>query len=124
MEVIQLIPGAEAGEARVRFAGTDPVFAGHFPQAPVLPGVVLIDAAVELVSRSLGRPLRLARLANVKFCSAVLPEEEIGFTFKAVRAAGEGSERVKVSGRWFRGADKIVEMVFIAVPEEGKGGAS
>ena len=123
MEVIQLTQGADTGEARVRFAGTDPVFAGHFPHAPVLPGVVLIDAAVSLVSRVMKQPLRLERLANVKFCSAVLPDEEIGFTFKAARE-DDGSGRVKVSGRWFRDAEKISEMVFTAAPSGREGGAA
>ncbi len=121
MEVIQLTPGVDAGEARVRFAGTDAVFFGHFPQAPVLPGVVLIDTAVRLVSSVMKRPLRLERLSNVKFCRAVLPDEEITFAFKATRA-DDGSERIKVSGRWFREAEKIADLVFMAVPDENKGG--
>jgi len=123
MEVIRLTLGAEAGEARVRFAGTDPVFVGHFPQAPVLPGVVLIDAAVEIVSRVMKQSLRLKRLANVKFCSAVRPDEEIGFTFKAAPADGD-SGRVKVSGRWFRDTEKIAELVFTAAPSAREGGTA
>ena len=123
MEVIRLTPGVAAGEARVRFAGTDPVFVGHFPHAPVLPGVVLIDAAVEIVSRVMQQPLRLERLASVKFCSAVLPDEELGFTFKAAPADGD-SGRVKVSGRWFRDADKIAELVFTAAPSARGGDAT
>ncbi len=115
MEVIQLARGADAGEARVRFAGTDRVFAGHFPHFPVLPGVVLIDAAVALVARLINQPLRLESLASVKFCSAVFPDEEIGFTFKVVPAAGDPG-RFKVSGRWVRDAEKLSEMVFTAAP--------
>ena len=86
MEMLQLAVRAGTGETRVRFAGTDPVFAGHFPQAPVLPGVVLIDSAVEIVSRILQQPMRLERLANVKFCSVVAPDEEIGFRARFVAA--------------------------------------
>ena len=123
MQLIQLAPGAGAGETRVRFAATDPVFAGHFPQAPILPGVALIDAAVEIVSRVRKQPLRLERLSNVKFCSAVLPEQEIGFTFHAAPVDGDAG-RVKVSGRWLRGAEKVAEMVFTAVPVSQGGGAT
>lgn len=123
MHVIRLTQGADAGEARVRFAANDPFFAGHFPQLPVLPGVVLIDAAVEIVSRAAKQALRLERLANVKFCSVVRPEEELGFTFKAAPAEGI-TGRVKVNGRWFRGAEKIAEMVFTAVPSISEGGVA
>ncbi len=121
MEVSQLTRDGEAGGASVRFSGADPVFAGHFPQAPVLPGVVLIDAAVMIVSKVMARPFRLQRLASVKFSSAVLPEEEVGFAFKAVREA-DGPERYKVSGRWTRGAEKVAEMIFMAAAEAGQGG--
>ncbi len=120
MEVISFSSGTDAGEACVRFAGTEPVFMGHFPNAPLLPGVVLIDVAVELVARALKRPLRLERLSNVKFCRAVLPEEDIRFAFTATPEDG-GSERIKVSGRWFRSAEKIAELNFWAVPDETKG---
>lgn len=113
MELLQLAASAGGGESRVRFAGTDPVFAGHFPRTPVLPGVVLIDSAVEIVSRVLQQPLRLERLANVKFCNAVLPEEEIRFAFQAAPVEDDAG-RVKVNGRWFRGAEKIAELVFTA----------
>ena len=123
MELIHLAPSDGAGESRVRFIATDPVFAGHFPQAPVLPGVVLIDSAVEIVSRVLQQPLRLESLANAKFCSAVLPDEEIGFAFH-VAPAERDAWRVKVHGRWSRGAEKIAELVFTVVPAPGKGGAA
>lgn len=120
MEVISFSSGADAGEACVRFAGTEPVFMGHFPNAPLLPGVVLIDVAVEFVARALKRPLRLERLSNVKFCRAVLPEEEIRLVFKATPEGG-GAGRIKVSGRWLRSAEKIAELSFWAVPDETKG---
>ena len=74
-----------------------------------------------IVSMALERALRLERLASVKFCSAVLPDEEVGFAFKAVREAA-GPERYKVSGRWTRGAEKVAEMVFTAAAEAGQGG--
>jgi len=120
MEVISFTPGADAGEACVRFAGTEPVFMGHFTDAPLLPGVVLIDVAVEFVARAMRRPLRLERLSSVKFCRAVLPEEEIRFEFKVMPEDGCGG-RIKVTGRWFRNAEKIAEMSFWAVPDETRG---
>ncbi len=123
MEMISLTPGGDTGQATVRFAASDPFFVGHFPEAPVLPGVVLIDTAVQLVARSLNRPLRLDRLANVKFCNAVLPEQEIRFTFTVVWEEAP-SARVKVNGRWFRGADRVAEFVFTAVPFAEEGGAA
>ena len=41
-------------EFRLPIAPDHPAFAGHFPGAPILPGVVLLDAVVEAVMRSYG----------------------------------------------------------------------
>lgn len=115
MHVIQIGGRPGGGEARIRFDARDPVFEGHFPQGPILPGVVLIDAAVELVARVLERPLRLERLASVKFCSMVPPDEVITFTFTVVPEAGDAG-RVKVNGRWLRETGKIADLIFTATP--------
>lgn len=122
MEVISFNADSDAGEACVCFAGADPVFMGHFPNAPVLPGVVLIDTAVEFVARAMKKPLRLERLSNVKFCRVVLPDEAIRLVFKTTPDP-DNSGRIHVSGRWFRDAEKVADMNFWAVPDKTKGGA-
>jgi 3-hydroxymyristoyl/3-hydroxydecanoyl-(acyl carrier protein) dehydratase len=116
MEIVEIrqTDGSWKGEAVVRFPRSEPAFEGHFPHAPILPGVVLIDLAVEIASRVLKRPLRLAHLANVKFCSVVEPDQEVRFSFTA-EPDPSGPDRIKVVGRWSRGADKIAEMHFMAV---------
>ena len=70
---------------------------------------------MEIVARIRQQPLRLERLANVKFSNAVLPDQEIGFAFQLSPEEGAPG-RVKVRGRWFRGAEKIAELVFTAAP--------
>lgn len=45
--LIRLVPGQEgAGEYRVR--GSEPFLRGHFPNEPLWPGVLLIEAAAQL----------------------------------------------------------------------------
>ncbi len=115
---VTLITGTPAaGEGRVRFDGGDPVFGGHFADAPVLPGVALIDAAVTLVSRAAQRALRLARVGSVKFRNVVRPGEEIAFTFKTEPGAGIPGA-LAVRGQWLRGTEKIADLAFVAVPQE------
>ncbi|CAB3782999.1 AMP-binding protein [Pararobbsia alpina] len=54
-----------------------PAYAGHFPGRPVLPGVVLLDEALSVISASTGLPLSACELASAKFLSPVTPGEPL-----------------------------------------------
>ena len=72
-------------DATLRIAPDHPAFAGHFPGAPIVPGVVLLDAAVHAAMQT----LRLApsgksetsspvcQVSSVKFLSPVGPDETL-----------------------------------------------
>lgn len=120
MQVMRLSATPEAGEARVRFPADEPVFAGHFPGAPVLPGVVLIDTAVALVGQALGKPLRLEHLGSVKFVRTVAPGDTLDLAF-ALQPDPECPQRIRATARWFRGEERISEMSWTAGPEAAEG---
>lgn len=52
-----------------------PAYAGHFPGQPILPGVVLLDAAQRLIESTQG--VVLSGLAVAKFHSPSLPGEAL-----------------------------------------------
>jgi 3-hydroxymyristoyl/3-hydroxydecanoyl-(acyl carrier protein) dehydratase len=54
-----------------------PAFAGHFPGAPVLPAVVLLDATLEAIELASGQPCKRWQIASAKFPSAVRPGETL-----------------------------------------------
>jgi len=60
-------------EARLSFPASHPAFAGHFPGAPVVPGALLLAAALE----ALGLGGAGTALAAVKFLHPVGPDEEV-----------------------------------------------
>lgn len=64
----------EMRSRRVEIPRDHPAFAGHFPGQPLLPGVVLLDEAVEVLLRAApaGLPLPL-RVNAVKFLAPVRP---------------------------------------------------
>jgi 3-hydroxymyristoyl/3-hydroxydecanoyl-(acyl carrier protein) dehydratase len=117
MEILAL----QTNEARVRFPAGAAYFAGHFPGQPIVPGVVLIDAAVQVAARATGRPLRLLRLAHAKFVRAVGPDQEAVLSF-AIAPDPERAERLKISGKWSQGETKVAEMLFTAADEGGSHG--
>ena len=77
------------GETTLFMAPDHPAFAGHFPGMPILPGVVLLDAAVHAVSQALGAPAG-CQISSAKFLSPVGPGETL--TLSWIRSAS-GSVR-------------------------------
>ena len=61
-----------------------PAFPGHFPGRPILPGVVLIDAAMRFAPLAPGMAIR--GLASAKFLRPVGPGAELDFRYGAPTA--------------------------------------
>ena len=66
----------------LRIGANHPALPGHFPDQPFVPGVVLLDCVLQEAERWLQRPLHVAGLANAKFTSPLLPEEEAELQLK------------------------------------------
>lgn len=54
-----------------------PSFAGHFPGNPIVPGVVLLDEALQAIGEAVGMDLSACRINAVKFLSPVKPGEAV-----------------------------------------------
>lgn len=84
-----------------------PAYAGHFPGRPILPGVVLLDAALHALATRLGMA-GAAQLKSAKFHSPVQPGETLtlhatespagGFRFDIRCGDARGDERNVASG--------------------------
>ncbi len=58
-------------------AADHPAYPGHFPGAPVLPGVVLLDAALHALEKAGKGPSGCWEVSSAKFQSAVRPGEAL-----------------------------------------------
>jgi 3-hydroxyacyl-[acyl-carrier-protein] dehydratase len=82
--LLALKPG-EHGRAEYTLRGDEPFLAGHFPNDPLLPGVLLIESAAQLsgiIAQSDPqipplKDLRLTALRQVKILGAARPGERI-----------------------------------------------
>jgi 3-hydroxymyristoyl/3-hydroxydecanoyl-(acyl carrier protein) dehydratase len=63
-----------------------PSFAGHFPKFPVLPGAVLLDAALQVIQRDRGIDLTQWRIASIKFLDVVRPGDALCLEHEARRS--------------------------------------
>ena len=109
--VSRLTPGKEgAGEYRVR--GDEPFLRGHFPGAPIFPGVLLIEAAAQLAgvvaqSDPAIAPLaglKLTALRGVKILGAARPGDVVQLE---ARVIGRLSNLIQAEAR-ARVGDKLV----------------
>jgi 3-hydroxymyristoyl/3-hydroxydecanoyl-(acyl carrier protein) dehydratase len=60
-----------------------PAFAGHFPGNPLLPGVVLLDAALHELGCALQLDLRGCRVTAAKFLAPVRPGDALHLDYEA-----------------------------------------
>lgn len=56
-----------------------PVFAGHFPGRPIVPGVVLLDRGILFAEQLLGPASRRWQVAQAKFYSPAGPGQMLSF---------------------------------------------
>lgn len=89
-------------ETTLIIAASHPAFAGHFPGAPIVPGVVLLDAAVHAALQTWrpaasgeGVPPRtVCQISAAKFLSPVGPGETLTISLSTSAA---GSTRFDIS---------------------------
>lgn len=67
-------------------AADDPCLDGHFPDQPVVPGVVLLERSLALVLADLGAGARIAAVPRVKFKGFVLPDQIVTVSADCSRA--------------------------------------
>jgi len=72
------------------------VFAGHFPGAPLVPGVYLIEAARQAVERGLGRAVALAGVRDGRFVSPVRPGDGVELRIDLTEEGAGWEARVEV----------------------------
>ncbi len=71
-----------------RFGADDPVFAGHFPGRPLLPGVFQLEMARAAAEWTLGCRLAVREISRAKFQRPILPGETVRLRLKLSGDAG------------------------------------
>ncbi|MFO1487270.1 MAG: hypothetical protein U1F65_02220 [Verrucomicrobiota bacterium] len=65
-----------------RFPAHDPVFAGHFPENPILPGVFQLELVRVAVEAVLHCPLLVREIPKAKFRLPISPNETVRLELK------------------------------------------
>lgn len=118
-DLLALLPGATAvtdtanapaseRERHWRVPAAHPAFPGHFPGRPILPGVVLIDQAIQLADGLLPAGCAIRGLGNAKFFEPVGPGTPLVFDYatastRALAFEVRADDRVVASGSFTLG---------------------
>jgi 3-hydroxyacyl-[acyl-carrier-protein] dehydratase len=92
-----------AAETTLTFAPDHPVFAGHFPGQPMVPGVMLLDAALQAAQQAMQTAGETdthaqaghCQITAAKFLSPVLPGETLTIS---CTHTGPGRSRFEIRG--------------------------
>jgi 3-hydroxymyristoyl/3-hydroxydecanoyl-(acyl carrier protein) dehydratase len=69
--------------APLTIAADAPFLAGHFPGAPLVPGVVILQYVVEEIARQLGRQASPRHIRTAKFLAPLRPGEPLTIELEA-----------------------------------------
>ncbi len=107
-KVVDYVPG-ESASAIKNVTINEPFFQGHFPEEPVMPGVLLIEAmaqtgAVAILSHPdyAGKTAYFGGINNARFRSKVVPGDTLELSVEIIKRKGPvgiGKGTAKVGGR-------------------------
>ncbi|MBI4906487.1 MAG: 3-hydroxyacyl-ACP dehydratase FabZ [Acidobacteria bacterium] len=89
--IVEMDPDRIVGYKNV--TANEPFFIGHFPQYPVMPGVLIVEAMAQVagvlilkdIPDSKNRPVLLASINEAKFRKQVVPGDQLRIEMKVIK---------------------------------------
>ena len=101
---------------RVRLDASHPVYRGHFPGHPVLPGVCTLQLVRECLNRGTGRRFRYAAIRECKFLGMIVPQADTLLDID-IRLADDGTAAKKVTCVVTNNQKTVLKLKATATPE-------
>lgn len=60
----------------ITFNPQHPIFAAHFPNRPIVPGVCIVEIVRELISKMCHDEYSITEIKNLKFVEIIIPNEQ------------------------------------------------
>ena len=114
-----IVPG-EHGISEKLFSKNEYFFEGHFPQNPIVPGVIIVEAMAQTAGIVVSYKLREFKEKSVLFMSVnkakfrkpILPNDEVSFEVKFISSV---RDVYKFQGTCFKNNTKVSEAEFSAM---------
>ncbi len=81
-------------QAHIQVPRQSPWFDGHFPDAPLLPGVAQLGMVLDILCHVSERPLSVEQVSRVRFKQMIRPEQPLLLTIKPSDAPDSHSFRI------------------------------
>lgn len=91
-----------------------PIFRGHFPGQPVLPGVCMIEMLKEVLEDLLRQELRISGAPVIKFLAMIVPDKTPDFTIEL--SYERAAAAIQVQGRIFSGKTVFMKCQLELIP--------
>jgi 3-hydroxyacyl-[acyl-carrier-protein] dehydratase len=72
-QLISFIRNENGISVVIKLNGAHPVFQGHFPGNPILPGICTVEIARELLEKAMNKKLILRSAGNIKYLGFISP---------------------------------------------------
>lgn len=105
--------------ATLSVPATHPLLAGHFPGAPLVPGVLLLEAVRLAWARATGRPAAIVAVDDVRWFAPVMPGADVNLRGQ-VAAVADG---VAITGEWQDGGRRVATFA-VRLAEPAAAGAA
>lgn len=70
------------GVYTIGFNASHPIFSGHFPERPIVPGACIVQIAEELAAQIYGHPVCFTAIRDLKFRQPITPNQEISISIR------------------------------------------
>lgn len=95
----QVLEGKTKIEATLSLNKSHPIFAGHFPGQPIVPGVCMVQMVKEIMEVQLTKKLVISSASNLKFLNMLIPNNHIEVNAEILYE--EKANRIEIDGRLF-----------------------
>ena len=120
VDTCEIITPGEHGKSEKFFSANEFFFRGHFPDNPIVPGVIIIEAMAQTAGIVVSYKLREFKEKSVLFMSVnkakfrkpIRPDEKVSFEVKFINSV---RDVYKFEGTCYKGDVKVSEAEFSAM---------
>ena len=120
VDTCEIIKPGEQGKSYKLFTENEYFFKGHFPENPIVPGVIIVEAMAQTAGIVVSYNLRefkeksvlFMSVNNAKFRKPLLPNDKVTFEVKFINSV---RDVYKFQGICFKDSTKVSEAVFSAM---------